>query len=192
MDQDESPAGIAMRARLLAEFRQECEATALERVDRYLRVQHHLIVGDTPFAPASAECIALFRDGHFYGCISLSQAVGEAIVRHMCQSNQWRPAQDFEENVRTLKQREFIDEEVEGILLGLWQSRNDYHHLNDNIATDHATLQDFAFAKIRALTKIETWVFGFSSGEGGLILRHPQYWPKKSQGKAGAFLRIDL
>jgi hypothetical protein len=91
------------RHRLIKEFEAGCQAFASERVDRYLRAQHHGIVADTPFAPASAECIDLFRDGHFYGAISLSQAVGEALVRHMCRSNQWKPAENFEENVRTLE-----------------------------------------------------------------------------------------
>ena len=29
--------------------------------------------------------------------------MGEALVRHMCRSNQWKPAENFEENVRTLE-----------------------------------------------------------------------------------------
>jgi len=78
------------RSRLIAELVGECQAFAPERIDRYLRAQHHGIVADTPFAPASAECIDLFRDGHFYGAISLCQAVGEALVRHMCRANRWK------------------------------------------------------------------------------------------------------
>jgi hypothetical protein len=86
----------------------EGEALASERVARYLRARHHGIIADTPFAPASAECLKLFRDGHFYGTISLSQAVGEALVRHMCHSNLWKPAENFQKNVRKLKHRNFI------------------------------------------------------------------------------------
>ena len=108
------------RHRLMSELAGDCQARAGERVDRYLRAQHHGIIADTPFAPASAECIDLFRDGHFYGAISLSQAVGEALVRHMCRSNQWKPAENFEENVGKLRQRNFIDDAIDAALRRLW------------------------------------------------------------------------
>ena len=48
--------------------------------------------------------------------------MGEALVRHMCRSNQWKPAENFEENVRTLKQRDFIDDAIEAELLGCGKS----------------------------------------------------------------------
>lgn len=191
MAEDESAALVARRAWLLNELRQECEATAAERVGRYLRVQHQPIVADTPFASASAECMGLFRDGRFYGCISLSQAVGEALVRHMCRSNHWRPAKTFEENVGALRRRGFIDEAIEAEMLSLWQQRDEYHHLNDSIATERTALDELAIAKIRALAVIEEWVFGFCHGEAGLVLRHPQYWPRTGENQVGVFLRCD-
>jgi len=68
-------------------LKQELEQTLSSRVQRYLKVKPHGIVPYTQFAPVSAECALLFRDGHFYGCIALSQAVAEAIVRFLCQKN---------------------------------------------------------------------------------------------------------
>src|SRR5688572_19373881 len=143
------------RERLVGEMVAECQTFVGERVDRYLEARHHGIVADTAFAPASAECIKLFRDGHFYGAISLSQAVGEALVRHMCRSNKWKPAENFEENVLKLKQRNFIDAAVEAQLLRLWEKRDDYHHLNPTVERDRGELEALALTKIRALGEIE-------------------------------------
>lgn len=125
---DQNPTQRVERDTLIAELVNECQSRAGERADRYLRAQHHGIVAATPFAAASAECINLFRDGHFYGAISLSQAVGEALVRHMCRANNWKPAENFEENVETLKRRGFIDDSVRAEFLKLWEQRDDYHH----------------------------------------------------------------
>src|SRR5262249_55985931 len=144
-----------------------------------------------PFAPASAECIELFRDGLFYGAISLSQAVGEALVCHMCRSNQWKPAENFEENVRKLRERNFIDTTVEAELLRLWEKRDDYHHLNPTVARDLATLEDLALTKARALGEVEQFVFAWTPSEvpGAIMLLRPQYWPDKKDGRVNVFLR---
>ena len=182
---------LTNRVWLLRDLKKQCEATVAERVDRYLRIGHQLIVANTPFAGASAECVGLFRDGHFYGCISLSQAVGEALVRHMCRSNKWKPAENFEENVATLQRRGFIDDVIEAAFLLLWRGRDDYHHLNGNVATERAELEQLGLTKVRALGTIEAWVFEFSQGENGLILCRPQYWPNDGTSQPNAFLRID-
>jgi hypothetical protein len=97
---------LANRAWLLRDLKKQCEATVAERVGRYLLIGHQSIIANTPFAGASAECVGLFRDGHFYGCISLSQAVGEALVRHMCRSNRSRPGT----SKRSVAEARFIDE----------------------------------------------------------------------------------
>jgi hypothetical protein len=179
----------AERNRLIDELVAECQALAGERVDRYLRAQHHGVVADTPFASASAECIDLFRDGLFYGAISLSQAVGEALVRHMCRANKWKPAENFEENVTTLKRRGFIDDRVEAELLRLWEQRDDYHHLNPTVARERATLEQLALTKIRALATVEAFVFAWAPAEGAITLLRPQYWPDKKEGRVGVCLR---
>jgi hypothetical protein len=62
MDTDSAQQRIE-RECLIGELVAECHSFAGERIDRYLEARHHGIVGDTPFAPASAECIDLFRDG---------------------------------------------------------------------------------------------------------------------------------
>jgi hypothetical protein len=187
----ESTSDQAERVRLVGQLLADCQSLASERAERYLRARHHGIVADTPFAPASAECIDLFRDGHYYGAISLSQAVGEALVRHMCRSDNWKPAENFGENVRKLQERRFVDGAVKDELLRLWEKRDDYHHLNPTVARDRVELEELALTKIRALGEIERFVFAWAPSEtpGAIKLLRPQYWPDRGAGRVSVFLR---
>jgi len=182
---------VTERERLIRELTDQWQNSAGERVERYLQAQHHGIVADTPFAGASWECVNLFRDAHFYGAISLSQAVGEALVRHMCRANKWKPAENFEENVRKLRERGFIDDAVRGEFLRLWEMRDDYHHLNSTVARDRSELEDLALTKLRSLGEVERFVFawGPSDTPGAIKLLRPQYWPDKADGRVSVFLR---
>ena len=184
------PEEIARRAQLSDALKQEFEATLDQRIDRYLRAEHHPLVSNTTFTGASSECVDLFRDGHFYGCISLCQAVGEALLRFMCQSNSWRPAGDFEENLRSLSRRGFIDSTFQERAERLWDRRHDYHHLNPAIVTERAELEEVAFSKIRSLAEMESWVFAYTLHQGAVRPERPQYWPKTEDGKLEVFLRF--
>jgi hypothetical protein len=99
-------------------MKQEFEQTLPSRVERYLKVKPHGIVPLTEFAPVSAECTLLFRDGHFYGCIALCQSVAEAIAKFLCQRNGWKPKRNFEENVTKLQTRQYISNEIKDKFLG--------------------------------------------------------------------------
>ena len=68
---------IFQRALTTDSIKQEFEQTLPERVERYLQVKPHEIIPNAPFAVPSAECRFLFRDGHFYACIALVQAVAD-------------------------------------------------------------------------------------------------------------------
>ena len=93
---------MMQRARAKDAIKQEFEQTLCSRVERYLKVKPHGIVPHTEFSPVSAECTCLFRDGHFYGSIVLSQALAEAIAKFLCQKNGWKPKRSFEKNIATL------------------------------------------------------------------------------------------
>lgn len=185
-----TPDDLVRRAHLADALRQEFDGTLDARIDRYLRASHHPIVANTSFAAASSECVELFRDGHFYGAISLSQAVGEALVRYMCQSHSFRPAGDFEENVRRLHQRSFIDESFREVSSRLWEKRHDYHHLNPSVATELSELEAIALEKIRTLAEMESWVFEYTVHDGKLDPKHPQYWRSMKPGELQVFLRL--
>ena len=190
MSDKPKPQEIARRAQLANALKQEFETKLDERIDRFLRAEHHPLVSNTRFAGASSECIDLFRDGHFYGCISLCQGVGEALLRFMCESNSWRPARDFDENLQILGRRGFVDPTFEENAQRLWERRHDYHHLNPSVASELTELEEIAFSKIRALAEMESWVFAYSVHQGNVRRDRPQYWPRTEDGKLDVFLRF--
>jgi len=172
-------------------LKQEFEQTLSSRVERYLKVKPHGIVPLTEFAPVSAECTFLFRDGHFYGSIALSQAVAEAIAKFLCQKNGWKPKKSYEENVAKLETRQFISKEMKEKFLRLWEKRDDYHHLNPTIETDREKLQVLACEKVLLLKEIESEVFKFSIIDGKLVPEKRKYWVLQQNGTVPVFLKLE-
>lgn len=171
-------------------LRQSFEQTLSERAQRYLKIKPHDIIPFTPFAPPSSECGLLFRDGHFYGCIALTQAVAEAITRFLCTKNCWKPAKVFETNINKLLKRGFISKDIKNKLLNLWQNRDDYHHLNPEIERNLKELEKIAFEKILCLKEIEADIFAFSINDGKLIPKYPKYWTINQDGTTQVMLRL--
>jgi len=171
-------------------IRQEFEGTLADRAARYLQVKPHGIVPYEHFSAASAECSLLFRDGHFYGCIALTQAVAEALVRFLCTKNSFTPEKKFKENVRKLSTRKFISDKVKESLLKIWERRDDYHHLNPNVKTDRQALEELAREKAQLLVEVESEVFHFTIVDGEIVPEHPKYW-KVSGNQAQVFLRLE-
>lgn len=182
---------IMQRALTEDSIKQGFEQTLSSRVERYLRVKPHGIIPLTEFAPVSAECALLFRDGHYYGSIALSQAVGEAIAKFLCQKNGWKPRKSFEENVAKLETRQFISKSMKEKFLSLWEKRDDYHHLNPSIETDRQKLEVTAYEKVSLLKEIESEVFKFSIVNGRLVPENSKYWNLQPNGTAQVFLRLD-
>ena len=172
------------------DFKQEFEQTLPSRVQRYLKVKPHGIVPYTEFAPASAECTTLFRDGHFYGCISVSQSVAESIARFLCQKNGWRPKKDYEKNVSELHNRHFISEETKVKFVRIWEKRDDYHHLNPEIETDRGKLEELAYEKFSLLKDIESEIFRFSIVDGKIMPENIKYWTLLQNGTTPVYLKL--
>ena len=149
------------------------------RRERYLEARPVGIVPMTHFAAVSAECTELYRDGHFYGSISLAQSVAEAIARFLCEKNGWKAARVFEKNVATLAARKVIDEPTQEIFFTIWERRDDFHHLNPNVPTDHAELERLARDAARRLVDLEIKVFRFRIVGGKLHLENPNLWPRE-------------
>jgi hypothetical protein len=172
--------------RIIAEdsIKQEFAQTLASRVERYLKVKQPVMVPYTEFAPASAECALLFRDGHYYGCISLSQALAEAIARFLCHRNRWKPKKNFEENVGRLQVGRFISEEIKDKFLKIWENRDDYHHLNPNIELDREKLETLAYEKVVLLKEIESEVFRVSVADGSIDPKNTKYWVLLHSGTA--------
>ena len=171
-------------------IRQDFEYTLSDRVDRYLEVKPHKIIPNMYFSAVSTECSFLFRDGHFYGCIALTQAVAEALVRFMCKINFGRQGKVFEKNVEKLLNRGFISNKLKDNLIEIWARRDDYHHLESSISTDRQMLEDLARKKTRLLVDVEKQVFSFTIINGEINPENPKYWDINGN-QAQVFLRLE-
>jgi len=177
----------AIEKRMLKDtLEQEFQLSLEERMDRYLKVKPHGVIPNTPFARASSECSKAYRDGQFYGCISLTQSVAESLVKYLCKCNGWNPDKLLEKNIEKLEKRGFITSEQSKDLLRIWKNRDDYHHLNDVVESDYLKLVALAESKLLLLNKIEKQVFDFSIDKGTLVPKNPKYWTTGSQ----VFLRM--
>lgn len=162
-------------------LKQEFEQDLPGRVARWLKARPHWIMPynkDTKhFVAVSAECNKLFRDGYFYGSISLVQGVTEAIVRFLCQKNSWKPDNDFEKNVNKLTSRKFISGGLKETMLKIWKGRDVYHHLNPAVETERQKLEKLAEEKICLLTKLERDIFNVVvTDDGRIVAEKPKYW----------------
>ena len=133
----------------------------------------------------------LFRDGHYYAAIALSQAVGEATVKFLCSKNGWKPCKNFEKNVGTLETRHVISRNLKERFLNLWKERDDYHHLNSTIETDRQKLETLACEKVLLLKEIESEVFAVSFVGGKLVPQCRKYWALQEDGTVPVFLRLE-
>lgn len=181
---------IFEKNRIEESIKENFKATFQERVNRYILIKPHGIIPCTPFASVSAECGKLFRDGHYYGCISLTQAVTEALVRFLCNINSWKPKKSFEENIKKLFTRKKITLKQKRSLLKIWEKRDDYHHLNPTIENDLRKLEELAKEKLIFLNALESEIFAFSFNNGKLAPKDPKYW-KQTKGIVKVFLRLD-
>ena len=173
-------------------IKQEIEQTLSLRAQRYLKVKPHGIVPNTQFAPVSAECNLLFRDGHYYGCITLTQSVAEAIVRFLCQKNSWKPEKDFENNINKLLKRNFISKKLKNKFLEIWKNRHDYHHLNTKIQVQRTKLEEISYEKVLLLKEIESEIFKFSFDKNGkFIPENKKYWGLNKNGTIPGFLKLE-
>ncbi len=172
-------------------IKQEFEQSLTSRIERYLKVKPHGIVPSTQFAPVSAECTLLFRDGHYYGCIALAQAVAEAIARFLCQKNSWKPEKNFENNIEKLYKRNFISTELRDEFLKIWKNRDDYHHLKQNIEIERTKLEKISYEKMALLKEIESEIFKFSVKNGKLIPENKKYWELQEDGTIPVFLKLE-
>jgi hypothetical protein len=205
---------IARREQLKSELRQIAEQTLDARVDRYLEIDHHGITGAHHFAPASAECIDLYRDAYFMSAVMVSQSVNESIIRFVAERNGISRHQAPPEGVlsrilravslgrwassRTKKVSDLVDECCrEGVLTNnsgaaskriIGSFRADVHHLNPKVAS--IDLAALAKRNLQDLAVIEKDIFGVNFKDDLLDPHHPQYWDVRPDGTVGVFLRL--
>lgn len=187
----DQPDPLAERQRIEDSIKDEVLGTLSDRAERFLQVRGAFLVPDGPFAAPSVECIKLFRDGHYYGCIALTQAVVEAIIRHIWQIRlKKKPRQEgaFLRNVEDLYKAKIVSSVWKSQLCEMWTERNSFHHLRPSVETDEKKLEDIAERTLKLLSDLEQQFYGFQIQDGMLVPTHPEYW-KTRNGEALVFAR---
>jgi hypothetical protein len=166
--------------------------TLRDRADRWMQVSRLNIVPRGPFASPSAECMELFRDGHFYGCITLTQAVAEAVIKHIYwiefpQTNRSKFI-GLQNRLDSLHQNGIVSDEMKAKVEKLWERRNDFHHLDPSTQQGHQVIHDLAKEKLTLLSDVEAEFFGYSIHEGMINPKYPKYWDILD-GKILAYIR---
>lgn len=180
---------LVEKAQLKDTLQQEFEYSLQQRIDRYLELKPHGIIPNSHFAAVSAECHLLYRDGHYYGTISLTQAVAEALLRFLCEKNELTLSSP-ENSVGKLQKKGIISADQAQSFGSIRKDRNDYHHLNPKIERDRQKLELLAKEKLSCLKQIEEELFAYSANNGKLVPKFPKYWDQKD-GKVAVFLRLD-
>lgn len=187
---DDKTKRIVEKAQTKDTLEQEFSLTLEDRIKRSLELKPHNIIPNSHFAAVSAECFRLYRDGYYYGAISLSQSIAEALVKFLRKTHGDKPDKVFEKNLEKLVTRGFITKELAAHFNNIWKERDDYHHMNPSVEQDRLKLELLAKSKLEDLKKIEAELFAYSAKEGKLIPKFPKYWDLK-EGKVSVFLRIN-
>ena len=163
-----------------------------ERKERAARTRVHGIIPSHFFSAVSSECRELFIDGHYYGCISLAQAVAEGLSRFLGQMHSVSAKNDPEKRVGRLHDAKAISKFSYEAFVQIWgNDRNTFHHVNTDIPTDHSVLAARAEECVNALYTIESEVFAFDIVEGAIVPKNRAYWPKSDPQHLQVFLRLD-
>lgn len=170
-------------------LKQMFELTLDERIERRLEVKPHGIIPNSHFAAVSAECYSLYQDGHYYGTISLTQAVAEALLRYLCEKNKLKVSSP-ENNVGKLKKKGLISISLAKLFSNIRKNRDDYHHLNPQIEQDRQKLASLAKEKITDLRDVEKELFAYTTNNGKLVPKYRKYWDQTGN-TIPVFLRLD-
>ena len=150
-----------------------------DRASRFLEVRDTILVPNGPFAAPIIECVKQFRDGHYIGCIALTQAVVEAVIRHIWQvklkkrSNQ---GGDFDKCLDDLHKKRFVTKEWKTKLEQIWTDRNKFHHLLPSVDLGSHDLEEMARNTLKLLNELEGEFFGFTMQGEIVVPDHPEYW----------------
>ena len=170
-------------------MRGDLEHSLEVRIDRYLEVEHQGIIANHHFAPASSECIDLYRDGYELSAVMVSQAVTEGIWQFVLERNQINYERDREAQAAALVAQGIISAQCSEAFGRIWRSfRNDVHHMNPSVATvpfRGESLVGICWTWLRSSAKSLRLR---SATEGWLPVRR-LYWDLQADGTTSVFLR---
>ena len=189
---DEQQNGMTEHRKIEDAIKNEVLRTLSDRATRFLQVRGNVLVPDGPFAAPSVECAEQFRDGHYFGCIALTQAVLEAVIRHVWQIKLKRkPNQEgsFDKNLEALHKKKFISDEWKTKLDQMWAERHSFHHLRPSVECDQQKLEEMAHNNLDLLNELEQAFFGFTVRDGIVVPDHPEYWSIK-EGESSVRIQV--
>ena len=187
---------IMKRIRAKESIETQCKSFIEEKIDRYLEIEHQGIIGGHYFAPASSECIYLYRDGYFIGAVMMSHAINEGIIKFVAERNSIErnkidgTARAVEDLINELREKNIISSAWGDASIRIWRSyRNDIHHMNPTVA--NIDFKKLAQQNLKHLSTIEKEIFDFKINNGAIVPAQPKYWDIKADGTTTAFLRLE-
>src|SRR5262245_36841405 len=112
-----------LKQRIEAEYSSAIE----EKIDRYLEIEHQGIISGHYFAPASSECIYLYRDGYFIGAAMMSHAINEGIIKFIAERNKIEKNKEggetkkIDQLICELKEKGIISENCAAASIKIWR-----------------------------------------------------------------------
>ncbi len=184
------------RVKVRESIESQCKNLIEEKIDRYLEIEHHGIIGGHYFAPPSSECIYLYRDGYFIGAVMMSHAINEAIMKFVAERNGIERnkidghAKTVEDLINELREKCIITDICRDASIQIWKSyRNDIHHMNPTVAK--IDFKKLAQQNLKHLSTIEKEIFDFKINNGAIVPTQPKYWDIKTNGTTTVFLRLE-
>ena len=178
---------------LIQDFSQIDEQTREARVNRLLEINKQGIIGDHHFARASAECINLYRDGHFIATVMATQSVNEGIIKFVADRNQInRQNIKCDALLPILVSKGILSQGFSDASEQIMRSfRNDVHHMNPPVgAIDFQTWAKLAKKNIQNLAIVEREIWDTNFDDGKLVPIQPKYWDINSDGTVPIYLRL--
>ena len=173
-----------------------CQHDIDDKIERYLEIEHQGIIGGHFFAPASSECIYLYRDGYFIGAVMMSHAINEGIIKFVAERNSIQKnnptgtTKTIEELIYELNEKNIISDGCKDASMRIWKSyRNDIHHMNPTVA--NINFKTLAQQNLKYLSTIEKEIFGHTFKNGAINPTQPKYWDIRDDGTAPVFLRLE-
>jgi hypothetical protein len=164
------------------------EATLNARIQRTLELRPQMIVPFHHFAPASTECVSLYRDGYFLATAMTTQSVNEALIKFIAERNDISPNQDPNDLVSVFEARKIVPADcIEAMRRILRSFRNDFHHLNPSLLA--VPVQDIAKRNITDIALIERELFAHTFETGQIVTKHRRYWDVSPDGLVHVSLR---
>ena len=173
------------------QLRRSFEARLPEMLKRAKQVKLQAVIPAHWFSAAASECAGMYVSGYFYGAISVAQAYVEALAVYLADTHSVRRTKKPADLWHRLCREKMVTKRCADAALTILDDRNDFHHLNKDIETDFATLEQRAESAIEHIHKVESEIFACSpSDQAGVIeLKNPSYWPSDTPGLAQIHLR---